>query len=81
MNPKPLGRLEQVDLRTYWEREDTHFTPWMAEEENIMGATFTIAPLLRCHERWSPYSDVRETHPNRARSWLRYQKITRCRRR
>ena len=30
-----LGRLIQLDLREYWEREDTHFTPWLAEEENI----------------------------------------------
>ncbi len=35
MNAKPLGRLEKVDLRTYWKREDTYFTPWMAEDENI----------------------------------------------
>jgi len=35
MNPKPLGRLEKVDLREYWKREDTHFTPWLAQEENI----------------------------------------------
>lgn len=31
----PLGRLEKVDLRNYWEREDTHFTPWLAQEESI----------------------------------------------
>jgi hypothetical protein len=30
-----LGRLEKVDLRTYWLREDTEFTPWLASEENI----------------------------------------------
>ena len=35
MNPKPLGRLTKVDLREYWKREDTHFTPWLAQEENI----------------------------------------------
>ncbi len=36
MNSKlSLGRLEKVDLRTYWEREDTDFTPWLAEEDNI----------------------------------------------
>jgi hypothetical protein len=31
----PLGRLESVELRAYWEREDTQFTPWLAQEENI----------------------------------------------
>lgn len=36
MKPKaPLGRLEPVDLRAYWAREDTEFTPWLAREENI----------------------------------------------
>ena len=35
MKTKPLGRLEKVDLREYWKREDTHFTPWLAREENI----------------------------------------------
>ena len=31
MKTKPLGRLEKVDLREYWKREDTHFTPWLSE--------------------------------------------------
>ena len=26
MKTKPLGRLEKVELRSYWQREDTHFT-------------------------------------------------------
>ncbi len=30
-----LGRLQRVDLRDCWEREDTDFTPWLASEENI----------------------------------------------
>ena len=34
-NKPPLARLERVDLRDYWEREDTDFTPWLAEEDNI----------------------------------------------
>ena len=44
MNTKPLGRLKKVDLCSYWKREDTHFTPWMAEEENIglLGETVGI---------------------------------------
>jgi hypothetical protein len=31
----PLGKLEPVDLREYWEEEDRHFTPWLAEEDNL----------------------------------------------
>ena len=44
MKTKPLGRLEKVDLRSYWQREDTHFTPWLAEEDNIalLGETIGI---------------------------------------
>ena len=30
-----LGRLEKIDLREYWKKEDTDFTPWLANEENI----------------------------------------------
>ena len=30
-----LGRLESVDLRSCWDREDSDFTPWLAAEENI----------------------------------------------
>ena len=30
-----FGRLTKVDLRNAWTREDTHFTPWLAEEENL----------------------------------------------
>ena len=35
MSKQPLGRMEKVDLRDYWVREDTEFTPWLAREENI----------------------------------------------
>lgn len=30
-----LGRLERVELRDIWKREDTAFTPWLAKPENI----------------------------------------------
>jgi Domain of unknown function (DUF4268) len=30
-----LGRLEKIDLRTYWREEETEFTPWLAQGENI----------------------------------------------
>ncbi len=37
-----LGRLEKIDLRSYWKREDTDFTPWLAQEENIQLLSETI---------------------------------------
>lgn len=37
-----LGRLEKLDLRTYWKREDTDFTPWLANETNIQLLSETI---------------------------------------
>ena len=30
-----LGKLERVDLRQIWETEAQHFTPWLAQEENL----------------------------------------------
>jgi hypothetical protein len=30
-----LGNLEKTNLREVWAREDTHFTQWLAKEENI----------------------------------------------
>ena len=30
-----LGKLEPVELRDCWEREDSDFTPWLASDENI----------------------------------------------
>lgn len=30
-----LGRLERVDLKQAWESEAGHFTPWLAQTENI----------------------------------------------
>ncbi len=39
-----LGRLEKQDLRTYWRKEGSEFTPWLAKEENIqlLGETIGI---------------------------------------
>lgn len=37
-----LGRLEKLDLRTYWKKESTDFTPWLAQEENIQLLSETI---------------------------------------
>jgi hypothetical protein len=37
-----LGKLEKLDLRYYWKKEDTDFTPWLAGEENIQLLSETI---------------------------------------
>lgn len=35
MTNKPLGRLEPVNLREYWQDEARDFTKWLAQEENL----------------------------------------------
>lgn len=30
-----LGRIEAVDLRSIWPSEDSDFTPWLAQKENL----------------------------------------------
>lgn len=39
-----LGRLKRVDLRDAWKNEASHFTPWLALEENIalLGETIDL---------------------------------------
>ncbi len=53
MNTPILGRLEKVDLRTAWLREDFDFTPWLAQEENIslLGETIGIDLEVEAQER------------------------------
>lgn len=31
-----LGRFEKVAIRAVWAREDTHFTTWLAKEDNLL---------------------------------------------
>jgi hypothetical protein len=47
-----LGRLEKLDLRTYWKKEATDFTPWLAKEENIqlLGETIGIELEVQSQE-------------------------------
>jgi hypothetical protein len=37
-----LGRLEKLELRNFWKKEDSEFTPWLAKEENIQLLSETI---------------------------------------
>ncbi|MFN4023215.1 MAG: DUF4268 domain-containing protein [Hyphomonas sp.] len=37
-----LGRLEKVDLRHIWRKEDQDFTPWLAREENLIVLAETL---------------------------------------
>lgn len=37
-----LGRLQRVDLRTVWDREDTDFTPWLSKPENLDALNDTL---------------------------------------
>ena len=37
-----LGRIEKVELRNFWKKEDRDFTPWLAQEENIQLLSETI---------------------------------------
>lgn len=48
-----FGRLTSVDLREAWTREDTHFTPWLAEPKNLdlLGTTIGIDLELQGQEQ------------------------------
>jgi hypothetical protein len=47
---QPLGRLTRVHLREYWEREDTKFTPWLAETENLKLLSETVGIDLEAEQ-------------------------------
>jgi hypothetical protein len=46
-----LGRLEKVDLRTAWKDEGQHFTPWLAQEENLRLLGETLGMQLELVEQ------------------------------
>ena len=49
---KELARLEEVDLREVWPDEAQNFTPWLAEEENLilLGGTLGMELELEARE-------------------------------
>jgi len=53
MTKENLGRLEKVDLRDIWEKEDTHFTPWLAKDENIelLGSAIDMDLVVEAEEK------------------------------
>jgi len=48
-----LNRLKPIDLHKVWEGEATHFTPWLAKEENIslLSDAIGIELELICEEK------------------------------
>jgi hypothetical protein len=48
-----LGRIRQVDLREVWTSEDRHFTPWLAQAENLelLGEAIGIELELEAREK------------------------------
>ncbi|MBI5092284.1 MAG: DUF4268 domain-containing protein [Candidatus Hydrogenedentes bacterium] len=48
-----LGRLERVDLRKAWVSESCEFTPWLAEEDNLvlLGDTIGLELELEAREK------------------------------
>ncbi len=53
MPGETLGRLEKVDLRDVWTKEDSDFTPWLAREENlsVLAETLGIELELEAKEK------------------------------
>jgi hypothetical protein len=54
----PLGRLESVSLRDYWVKEDTEFTPWLADAENLQYLSETVGmelELIDTETKVGPY--------------------------
>lgn len=49
----PLGRLRSVDPREVWPGEASHFTPWLAREDNLklLGETIGMELELEAQEK------------------------------
>ena len=48
-----LGKLEKIELRDIWSSESSHFTPWLAREENLLtlGETLGLELELEAQEK------------------------------
>ena len=53
-----LGNIEQVDVREIWEKEDTEFTPWLAEEENIQ----IVKDMIKRHKEGESLENIINNH-------------------
>ncbi|MEX2237998.1 MAG: DUF4268 domain-containing protein [Dehalococcoidia bacterium] len=53
MNAPDLGRLERVELRSQWADEARHFTPWLAQMDNVnlLGEALGLALEVESVER------------------------------
>src|SRR5882672_9937256 len=53
MSTPNLGRLRKVDLREAWSSENSDFTPWLAQEENLklLGEAIGIELELEWQEK------------------------------
>ena len=54
-----LGRLQRVELRDCWDREDTDFTPWLASEDNIALLGEAIGMELEVQQEEAPVGPFR----------------------
>jgi hypothetical protein len=55
----PIGRLERVDLRIAWQSEASEFTPWLAQDRNLilLSEALGLQLQLDCTEKAvGPYS-------------------------
>lgn len=49
--PDNLGELKSVPLREVWEKEDQHFTPWLAENIGILGDAIGMTLEVEAQEK------------------------------
>lgn len=54
-----LSRLEEVELNEIWETEPKHFTPWLAEEENLILLSRTLGLELELEAKEIPVGDMK----------------------
>lgn len=50
----PLGKLDRIDVRKVWLKEAEHFTPWLAQENNIaiLGDAIGLDLEVEAQEKW-----------------------------